>query len=246
MATAALRFSSVTLGTLFSPFYCDAFTFLIVFAMWCARRRPVAFYALFALGLFNRESLVFVVPWFAFLALSESRSRLLTLSTQAVGYGFGLALYLGFRKWMESRGPVALSLSYYLDPFLADPLHFFRQSARYQWAGLYAVFGAAWVIPVAGAAAMWRRGDRAGPLGLAILVLSVWAQLWIAVDTTRLLTLVFPVMLAALEELFRTGALRFREWAPWILLLQALSPQTHAAANLFFAMDSLWTTLVWK
>ena len=247
LATTAICFSLVTLGVVFSPFYCDALTLLVAFGMWCTRRRPLVFYALFALGLFNRESLLFLVPWLVFLELAESRHRGRTLATQAAGYGFGLALYGGFRLWWAQQGgPVQYDLDYYLGPLLADPLHFFRQSARYQWAGFYSIFGPAWVIPVAGAVAMWQRGERVAPIGLAILLVSVWAQLWVAVDASRLLALGFPVMIVALEELFRTDALRFREWAPWLLLLQALAPPTHAAANHFWAVDSLWTSLVWR
>src|SRR5262249_53259747 len=54
LAAAVLCFSFVTLGTVFSPYYCDALTYLVIFAMWCARGRPLAFYTLFAVGLFNR------------------------------------------------------------------------------------------------------------------------------------------------------------------------------------------------
>jgi hypothetical protein len=246
LATAAICFSFVTLGVVFSPFYCDALTLLVAFALWCTRKRPLVFYALFGVGLFNRESLLFLVPWFAFLQLAESQRWGRTLATQAAGYGAGLALYAAFRAWSAHQGLVQYDLDYYLGPLAADPLHFFRQSARYQWAGFYSVFGPAWAIPVAGAVALWQRGERAGVIGLGLLLLSVWAQLWVAIDTSRLFALGFPVMIVALEELFRSDALRFREWAPWVVLLQALAPPTQAAANRFFAMDSLWTSLVWR
>jgi hypothetical protein len=247
LATAAICFSGVTLGVVFSTYYCDALTLLVAFGMWCTRRHPLAFYGLFALGLFNRESLLFLVPWFAFVQLCESQQRARTLVSQVVGYGAGVVLYAAFRAWSaEPGGSVRYDLAYYLGPLAEDPLHFFRQSARYQWAGFYSVFGPAWAIPAAGAVAMWQRGEHARPLGLALLLVSVWAQLWVAVDSSRLFTLAFPVMIVALEELFRSGALRFREWAPWLLLLAALAPPTHAAANRFWVMDSLWTWHLWR
>lgn len=245
LATAAICFSFVTLGVVFSPYYCDALTLLVAFGMWCARGRPLAFYALFALGLFNRESLLFLVPWFAFVQLGESQQRGRTLAGQLAGYGAGIALYAAFRAWVGQHGRVEYDLDYYLRPLAADPLHFFRQSARYHWAGFYSVFGPGWAIPVAGAVAMWQRGERAAPLGLALLLASVWAQLWLATDASRLFALGFPVMIVALEELFRTGALRFREWAPWLVLIQALAPPIQATDR-FWLMDSLWTSLVWR
>jgi len=245
LATAAICFSFVTLGVVFSPYYCDALTLLVVFGMWCARHRPLAFHALFALGLFNRESLLFLVPWFAFVQLCESQQRGRTLAGQVAGYGVGVALYAAYRAIAAQRGPVEYDLDYYLGPLAADPLHFFRQSAHYHWAGFYSVFGPAWAIPAAGAVAMWQRGERAAPLGMALLLFSVWAQLWVATDASRLFALGFPVMIVALEELFRTGALRFREWAPWLVLLQALSPPIQATDR-FWLMPSLWTWLVWR
>jgi hypothetical protein len=118
-----------------------------------AARAALAFYALFALAA-NHESLVFLAPWFAFLELSSSRARLRTLATQAVGFGAGIALLLALRAVIGRQGPVAFGLDYYLVPLAQDPLHFFRQSARFQWAGFYSVFGAAWAIPLAGAVSM--------------------------------------------------------------------------------------------
>jgi len=246
LAAAVFCFSFLTLGTVFSPYYCDALTYLVIFAMACARGRPLAFYALFAVGLFNRESLVFVVPWFAFLELWDSPRRARTLATQALCYGVALAPYLLFRAWMAARAPTALGVEDYLAPLAADPLHFFRQTARFQWAGLYSIFGPAWVLVAAGAVALWRRGERGAVLGLAVLGVSVWSQLFVAIDTSRLLALVFPAMLVALEALFRDGSLCVREWAPWVVLVQALAPPTQAVANLYFAMDSLVATLLWK
>ncbi|HVN38735.1 MAG TPA: hypothetical protein VMW19_11270 [Myxococcota bacterium] len=246
LAAAVFCFSFLTLGTVFSPYYCDALTYLVIFAMACARGRPLVFYALFAVGLFNRESLVFVVPWFAFLELWDSLRRVRTLATQSLCYSVALAPYLFFRAWMAARAPMALGVEDYLAPLAADPLHFFRQTARFQWAGLYSIFGPAWVLVTAGAVALWRRGERGAVLGLAVLGVSVWSQLFVAIDTSRLLALVFPAMLVALEALFRDGSLRVREWAPWVVLVQALAPPTQAVANLYFAMDSLVATLLWK
>jgi hypothetical protein len=246
LATVVFAFSGVTLNVVLSPYYCDALTLLVAFGMWCMLARPILFYALFAIGLFNRESLLFLVPWFAWVQLSESPQRSRTVASQVVGYGVALALYGAFRAWSAQHGPVKYDLDFYLGPLADDPLHFFRKSARYQWAGFYSVFGPAWAIAVAGAVAMWQRGDRAGPIGLALLIASVWAQLWVAVDSSRLFALAFPAMIVALEELFRTDSLRFREWAPWLVLVQALAPPTHAASDRFWALDSLWTWHLWR
>jgi hypothetical protein len=243
LAAAALAFSLVTLSTVFSPHYCDSATYLAAFGMWCLRRRPLPFYALFAVALFNRESLVFLAPWFAFMELAESQSRLRTLATQAAGYGLALIPVLAYRSWVATLGPTEFGLDYYLAPLREDPLHFYRESLRHQGAGLYSVFGAAWVIVVAAAVSMWRRGQRQGVAALALLLAVTGSQLLLASDVSRLLTLGFLAMVVAFEELCARDALAFRSWAPWLILLQALEPHIRVAGNRAWIMDSLWGSL---
>ena len=44
---------------------------------------------------------------------------------------------------------------------------------------------------------------------------------------------------------FWRDALGFRSWAPWVLLLQALSPHLRVADNRAWIMDSLWSAF-WR
>lgn len=248
VAAGTMALSLVTLSTIFSPSYCDPATYLAVLGMWWARGRRPLFYAIFLLGLLNRESIVFLVPWFAYLDLvvdprdPQRKGRL--VAEQLLGYGAALVLLLLFRAWVASQGEVVFTLDYYLAPLRDDPLHFFRRSAGNQWIGLYSVFGVLWPIPAAATVARWRRGDRRGAASIPVLLLCTWSQLFVAYDTSRMFTLGFMAMLVALEDAFADDRIRLRDWAPWLLLFQALAPQLRTAQQRVWVMDSLWSDLL--
>jgi hypothetical protein len=241
LLAASLAFSLVTLSTLFSPSYCDPATYLAVLGMWWCRERRVAFFALFFLGLLNRESIAFLVPWFAFVELSQSDRKLRSAAVQLAGYGLVFAVYFGFRAFVASRAEVAFDLAYYLGPLRDDPLHYLRMTAGRQAIGAFSVFGWLWAIPLAAVFAMGRRGDRRGVASLAVLAAVTWSQLVFAYDTSRLLTLGFVAMVVAFEDLCDHDALRFRAWVPWLLLLQWVTPHVRTAQQRVWFMDSLFS-----
>ena len=238
LAGAALAFSLVTLSTVFSPSYCDPATYLAVLGMWLARRRPGLFYPIFLLGLLNRESIAFLVPWFLFLAFREGDDRRRELGRALEGYGAAFALYFAFRAFVASQGEVGFTLDYYLDPVREEPLGIFRRTFGNQWLGLYSVFGVAWLIPLAAGVAMLRRGDRAGVASLLLLLACTWSQLLFAYDTSRLFTLGFLVMVLALDDLLAHDALRVRRWAPWVIAASAVLPHVRTAQQRVWVMDS--------
>lgn len=244
VASAALAFSLVTLSTIFSPSYCDPATYLAVLGMWWARGHKPLFFSIFFLGLLNRESIAFLVPWFLFLEWGEAERKGRALLVSAAGYGAALGVLLLFRAWVASQGEVVFTLEYYLGPLREDPLHFFRKTLGRQWLGLYSVFGAAWLIPAAAGAAMWRRGDRRGTASLLVLLACTWAQLFFAYDTSRMFTLGFLVMLLALDDAFAHDELRFRDWAPWVVLFSAVAPHLRTAQQRVWVMDSLLADLL--
>jgi hypothetical protein len=239
LAASSLAFSLVTLSTLFSPSYCDPATYLAVLGMWWLRERRVAFFALFFLGLLNRESIAFLLPWFAFVELSRSDRRLRSACIQLAGYGLVFAAYFAFRAFVAARAEVAFDLDYYLAPLREDPLLYLRMTVGCQAIGAFSVFGWLWAIPLAAAVSLARRGDRRGLVSLIVLAVVTWSQLVFAYDTSRLLTLGFVGMVVAFEELCEHDALRFRDWVPWLLLVQWVTPHVRTAQQRVWTMESL-------
>lgn len=247
LAAATLAFSLVTLSTVFSPSYCDPATYLAVLGMWWLRERRVAFFSIFLLGLLNRESIAFLVPWFAFVELAASQRRGRDAAIQAFGYGLAFAAYFAFRGWVAAQAEVAFDLAYYLAPLRDDPLHYLRMTAGRQTIGFFSVFGVLWAIPAAALWSMWRRGDRRAVASLVVLGVVTWAQLGFAYDTSRLLTLGFVGMIVALEDLSERDPVRFRDWVPWLLVLQFVSPHLRTAQQRVWTMESLpaWLLREW-
>jgi hypothetical protein len=247
LVAASLAFSLVTLSTVFSPSYCDPATYLAVLGLWWLRERRVAFFAVFLLGLLNRESIAFLVPWFAFVELGQSERKARSAAIQLAGYGLVFALYFGFRAFVAARTEVAFDLAYYLGPLRDDPLHYLRMTAGRQAIGWFSVFGWLWAIPGAAIFSMWRRGDRLGVASLLVLGVVTGSQLVFAYDTSRLLTLGFVGMIVAFEDLCEHDALRFRDWLPWLLLLQWVTPHVRTAQQRVWVMDSLpgWLLHEW-
>lgn len=237
-AAAVITFSLVTLTTIYYGGYTDSATYLIIFIMWWSRRYRLIFYSAFLLGLFNRESILFLVPWFIFVYYKESRSRLRFWLEQLVGFGATLGLYLLFREWISSQQTASYPGTYYLDRFLEQPLEIFGQSFLFQGLGLFTVFKILWVIPVAAAISLFKNGRQYEAYGMLILILSCMSQLFFAFDSSRMATLGYLVMIVALKHLFETNVYNFRSWAAYLLLGNLIVPQLYTARDIIEVMKS--------
>ncbi len=239
-----LTFSSVVLVTIYYAGFCDALTYLTLFLMWRWRLRPLLFYPLLLVGVLNHESVLFTIPWFAYLKLSDAPRKSVVLVELLIGLGTSLLVYYLFRRWISLDGEIGLSLGAYLRPFVADPLSAVKHAYLFYWVGLFSVFKLLWVFPLAAGIAMWKNGRRRDVYGMFLLMTCAVCQLAIAYDTTRMLTLGFMVLIVSLEYLFTTGAYRFRQWAPWVLVGNLLVPQLYTAANIIEIMHSIPATLL--
>lgn len=238
LAALTITFSCVILVTIFYAGFCDALTYLSIFLLWWFRSRPVYFYPIFMIGVLNHESVLFLIPGFIFFKLVESDKRWKTLLELVIGFGLVLSFYGWFRGWIDSRVRIELGYKYYLKPLLDDPLVWVKRAFTHWPIGWFSVFKLLWIFPMAAAVSLWQRGDRNTVIGMLLFFGGAAAQLIIAYDTTRMLTLSYLVMIIALEHLLRTNAFEFRRWAPWIFLFNLLIPQLYTAAQIIEIMKS--------
>ena len=140
LGAGILAFSLPTLNSLFNSAYCDSLTYVLLFLQWQYRKKVIPFYLLLLLGLLNRESVLFMIPWMAFLRLQDRglswRARLLEIP---VGFGIAVGLYALFRLWSASHSSPLFSTDYYLSPLLHDPFYWASQATE-KWLGLFSVF----------------------------------------------------------------------------------------------------------
>jgi hypothetical protein len=239
-----LTFSSVVLITIYYAGFCDAFTYLSVFIMWRWRHRPLVMYPFLLLGVLNHEGILFVVPWFVYLKLTESPRKMATVAELAVGLGVVLVIFVMFRRWLSLGRDAGMFAGAYLTPLLKDPMVMIQQAHQYYWLGFFGVFKALWLIPVVAAVGMWKGGRKKEVYGMIILTICTAAQLLIAYDTTRMLTLGFMVIIISLEYLFVSGSSEFRRWAPWVFIFNLFVPQLFTAARVIEIMHSLPSNLL--
>lgn len=242
-STAVFAFSLVTLTTIYYGGYCDSLTYLLILLMWIYRSNMPLVAVLFFLGLLNRESMAFLVPWFAFVYWSEAPNKIKCILEMFVWYGLALGLYYLFRVWISSFKEVEYTADYYLKSLLTEPFAIFQKSYGYQSLGLFSVFKAFWVIVLLAMWSYWREGRTRTIFSFAILIICVWAQQLIAWDSSRLMTMAFPVMTISLLRVFKENPLGFRSWALLLLIFNFLVPQLYTAAQIIEHMNSSLTNL---
>jgi hypothetical protein len=231
LAVVTITFSLVVLTSIHCGGYCDILTYLLIFLMWQHRSRRTVFYFLFLLGLLNRESIVFLIPWFAFISLQGQAHKGRRVMEVLVGFGLALAIYYLFRLWLESHTTVQYSASYYLSHLLDEPMRVFRRTFYYHGLGIFSVFKGLWIFPAAAALSFWKDRQFSELAGMALLVVCSYAQLLMAGDTSRMFTLGFMIMIIALCHLLETNRFRFRDWAFWAVAFNLMIPQVYTAAT---------------
>jgi hypothetical protein len=237
--TVVMAFSLVTLTTIYFGGYTDSLTYLIVFLMWLNRKRPWLYYSLFMIGVVNRESLLFLVPWFIFLRWQERRRLWPTLIEGGLGFFVALGCYDLIRLWIAHQGDVTFRVMYYLEPLRADWAHWIKRAYPHWGLGLFSVFKLFWIIPMLAVIDMWRNDKRAEAASMALVFAGVAAQLIVAFDSSRMFTLAFPVMVIALQHMLTTDAFEFRRWFAPLILLNLLVPQLYTAAHIVTIMHSI-------
>ncbi len=231
IAASTISFSLVTLTTVYYSGFCDSLTYILIFFMWWCRRQGVVFWLLFLLGMFNRESVAFLIPWFLFLRLTDTEKKWRTITFDAVAILTVAAIVWRVRGWQSDHMQINLTASYYLSPLRDDCLFFFRPSFPESILGFSTVFRALWAIPVVAGIYLWRGGQRREIFGWVVLFLCSAAQLFIAWDSSRLFTMSFMIVITALPVLFGESTHRYRYWIVPLLLMNFLLPAYYTAGH---------------
>ena len=241
LAAVIVTFSLVVLTSIYCGGYCDIMSYLLIFLMWRYRENRPVFYGLFLLGLLNRESIAFLIPWFAFLTMELPGSRKAKLLDVVIGFGVSLGAYYLFRLWIQSHQTVQYSTEYFLGNLLTQPLNVFRSTLDWHAVGLFSVFKTLWIIPCLAVVSWIRRRDYHQLVGVALILGGAYLQLLVAWDTSRMFTLSFMVMFLSLDHLLETDGFHLRTWVFWAVLFNLLVPQLYTAGPRIEVWQSLST-----
>jgi hypothetical protein len=244
IAASVIAFSLVTLTTIYYSGFCDALTYVIIFFMWFWRRHTALFWVLFVLGVFNRESIVFLVPWFLFIRFVERRSVVRWLISDAVGLAACGAVILFVRHWQAEHFRIVFSNLYYWAPLKQDLLVYVKRSWPEQILGLFSVFKLLWIFPLAAVLMYIRKRDHVEVISAFLLLICAAAQLLIAYDSSRMLTMAFMLTMIALLHLMRDNHRWIAKWAFPLLLWNLLVPQLYTAAHIIEYMHTLPGNLI--
>lgn len=233
LATAAmLAFTMPTLFTIYYGGYTDSTSYLLILLMLVCGRSPALFWLLFLLGLLNRESVVFLLPFFALWHWRSLESPKIFVRSVLVGPAVALVLYALFRAAINSQGAVLHSGAFYFEPLMKDPLYWLRQVARGYPLGFFSAFKLFWVLPVAALVlALRTRAYLMAALVVAPVLFSA-AQSFIALDTSRMLAMAFPSLLVSVMVLReKIGERRLATFMLLIALFNFALPQVYVTSN---------------
>jgi hypothetical protein len=235
--TLMLALSMPTLFTLFYGGYTDSTSYLLIFLMLVYRARSLWFWLLFLLGLLNRESVVFLLPFFALLHWESLKSNARFIRSMLFGLAAVILSYLLFRALIGSQATVKHSASFYLEPLLRDPLYWLRQVANSYPLGFFSAFKLFWLLPLAAIFfALRRRAYIALALILTPIICSA-AQSVIALDTSRMIAMAFPSLLVAVCVIRKeTGDDYLSVCVILLALVNLFVPQYYVTSNDVFLM----------
>ena len=196
------------------------------------------------LGLLNHEAILFLIPWFAYLKYTERPARRFWIVETILLHAAVFSAYFAWREYLSIQADGSFTLAYYLKPLTSDPLFWFKHAYPLQGFGLYSVFKGMWVIPVLAIVSFWRKREFNQVRSIALLMLLVSSQLLVAVDTSRVFSMGFLIMIVALIRLFETNEFYFRSWAGWLIVGNLLIPQVYTAAQRVQIMRTSLTSII--
>lgn len=237
---ALVAFSAPLFALLRYPGYVDSTTYLLLFLAYLALPSPW-WAAFWALSLFNHEIGVFLGPWLLFLAVGRPLPWRRVLLHGAL-FVAALALMGLYHRFLIARGLMRLSEGYYFS--WSNVRETFQAVKRYAAFGIFQGFKLFWFFPIAAgvsfaASRRWRE-----LAGLALILIGMFAQLLIAVETYRLTGFAFlAVLLGALEFRRMVGPEQFRVWLWSLIVLNFLVPSYYVAEARLFPLPSLISAL---
>ena len=235
--TMMLALTMPTLFTLFYGGYTDSTSYLLIFLMLVSRMQPVWFWLLFLLGLLNRESVIFLLPFFALLHWHSLKSVRLFIRSMLFGLAGVILSYLLFRALINSHAAVKHSASFYLEPLRSDPLYWLRQVASSYPTGFFSAFKLFWLLPLAGIAFSLRRRQYMTFALILLPILCSAAQSLIALDTSRMIAMAFPSLLVAVCVIRKDLGDDYLSGGMILLaLINLLLPQVYVTGNDVFLM----------
>jgi hypothetical protein len=182
-----------------------------------------------ALAILNHESNIFVLPWFFLFHAICNKGRYITIASSAAALALAVVPWYLWITYAKIHSAPEYSPEFYLNADLWGK--FSTVAARY-YSGLFATFKILWILPVL--AAWWALTKRqllTVAVYIAIVACST-GQLFLAHDTSRLLTLAFPALwLGFLQLNQELSATKCASFLSWLILINLFIPNYMCGTN---------------
>jgi hypothetical protein len=229
LGSSIFAFTLPIVNSIRFPGYTDITSYLCIFLAMVTVRSLWMWPIFLALAILNHESNIFVLPWFFLFHAICNKGRWLTI----VGSAAALALtvvpwYLWIMYAKQFSAPEYSPEFYLAIDFWGK---FSKVAARY-YSGLFATFKILWIVPVL---AVWWALTKRQLLTVALyiaIVACATGQLFLAHDTSRLLTLTFPALWLGFLQLNRQlSANQSANFLSWLVLINLFIPNYMCGTN---------------
>jgi hypothetical protein len=216
------------------PGYTDITSYLCIFLAMVTVQRLWLWPIFLALAVLNHESNIFVLPWFFLFHAISNKGRWLTIAASAAALALTVVPWYLWIMYAKKLSAPEYSPEFYLNAHLWGK--FSTVAARY-YSGLFATFKILWILP---ALAVWwalsKRQNLIEALSTVALYIAIVAcatgQLFLAHDTSRLLTLAFPaVWLGFLQLNQQLSASKSAYVLAWLILINLFIPNYMCGTN---------------
>jgi hypothetical protein len=242
--TAFIGFSGTILIPLVLPGFIDCITYFFLFLAFAKTARVKSSALFFGLALLNYESSLLLLPaLFLYTWYIHKAEKLIVLRLFFIFLAACLP-YIGYRCYVSSHADILYSFHYYfrylniyhdiLDTFTSLPM------------GVFYSFRLLWFFPIYALFKLWQQKERQLAWVILLIIAFNAAQLFIVLDTTRVVCIAFPAILLSAEYLKKIWSTDyFRSFSIKLLLFNFLVIPYFVWDGIFNTMPSVLYNLAY-
>lgn len=199
LVLSLITFSCVFLIQLQAPGYTDVIYYFFLFLAFSFIKKPGLSALFFCLGLLTHECLLLMFPGLIIYYWYLNPLELKPLIKYVIFLMIATVPMFLFREWMSSHITVAYDMKFYISQENIQ-LTLSKVLPRIPL-GLFFVFKVFWFLPLWMGFNAFQKKDYRLLLFVFVMIICDLAQVVVAYDVTRMLCLIFPLLLVSAEEL---------------------------------------------
>ncbi len=244
LAAAIFAFSSPVFFQIHYAGYTDITSYALVFLAILTVRRRFLWALFLMLAMLNHERNIFVYPWFIFYYFLRNDRRFLRTAWAGTMMVLSLVPWRLYVQMVASYKAPALSVDHYLD---LNWWGTFGSISAHLYTGFFQTFKLMWALPAYAIIIHARRKDFAEIALYCMIVGSAFIALFFATDTSRLLSISFPVIWLGFIALAKEwDAPTFYRRVALLFLLNLFVPQYYVGQQREYRFHSLPASWLWN